>query len=157
MAIGTILAVGSTIGKVIGSRRRDDDINQAQLDQQNVEKKIRAEQGVRERTRQIRQAKVASSQAEANAVAQGGGSSGGANQQAGVASDLAYNLDMINFNTATGNVMSESKQNTMNAGRPSLFENINEAMSPLILGNVAGVNKVGSNIWDKFFGPPKAE
>ena len=144
IGLGTIMAVGSTVGKVVGSRRRDDDVNAAQVNQQNIERKIRAEQATRERREQIRTARMMSSQAEAASVAQGGSSSGSASTQAGIQGDFSSNMNDINFGMATGNIMSTAQQNTMNAGKPSTFENFNAAVSPLITGNVASINTAGS-------------
>ncbi|RKX65861.1 MAG: hypothetical protein DRP42_04140 [Tenericutes bacterium] len=138
--IGTGLAIGSAVGKVVGSKRREDETNQAQVNQQNIERKIRAEQATRERREQIRSARMLSANAEAASVAQGGPSSGSANTKAGIQGDFSSNMADINFGMATGNIMSTAQQDTMNAGRPSTFENFNAAMSPLIMGNVADIN-----------------
>jgi len=140
--VGTSLAIGSAIGSVVSSRRKDKKVNQAQVNQQNVERKIRAEQATRERRNQYRQARIASANAEAVATATGASDSSGASgAQAGIVSDLNMNLSDINFAQASSNALSSARQDTMNAGMPTALDSLNTAVQPLIFGNVASINK----------------
>ena len=145
IGFGTAMALGGTAMSIAGSIGKDKKIAEAQEKQNILEKGIQKEQGVRERLRQQRTARINASQAEAAQVA-GGGSSGANTAQATIQSDLAFNLNQGAFNTATGNAISAAKQNTMNAGQPSTLDNINSAVSPLIMGNVAALNTFGSDL-----------
>lgn len=145
IGLGTALTLGVTGAKVAGSRRRDKDINSAQSAQQNIERKIRAEQGTRARREVLRTSRMQASQAEALALASGGnGSSGATTAQASINADTANNLDTINFQEVGGNQLDIAKQNTANAGKPNGFENFTTAVSPLIVGNEARINNAGS-------------
>ncbi len=140
-AIGTIAALSalSTGVKVFGSKRREDEINEAQQKKEASDRIIRAEQAGRIRRRQIKQGQIANSQIEAAALAGGSpGSSGQTNATSAVQSNVATNISDLNTGLATGNINASLNANISNAGKKTDFEIFNDIASPALnigLGN----------------------
>jgi len=140
--VGTALAVGSGFLRAGSSKRRADEVNDAQQKQNRMEKQIRDEQAVRERRRQVRTSRIAASQSEAMGLATGSSQSSGATTaQSAISGDYAENIGSINTGLAEGNLNYLAATETLNAGQPTFFETFNEVISPSINNNVANINE----------------
>jgi len=129
--VGTALAVGSTALKLIGSRKREDEINEAQQRKEASDRIVRREQAGRIRRSQVKQGQQAIAQAEASKVAGGGGpSSGASNAVAQVQGNVATNLGNLNTDLATGDLNASLNANIQNAGRKGDFEIFNDIINP---------------------------
>lgn len=131
LGIVTALAVGSTAAKIFGSKRREDDINEAQRKKEASDRLVREEQAGRIRRSQIKQGQQAIAQAEATSVATGNtGSSGTSNAISAVQGNVATNIGNLNTDLATGDLNAGLNANIQNAGRPSDFELFNNIVNP---------------------------
>jgi len=125
------LAVGSTALKVIGSNRREDEINETQERKEASDRLVRKEQAGRIRRNQIKQAQINQANVEATSMATGGpGSSGAKGASSGVQANLATNLANLNTDLATGDINAAGTSAIRNAGRPSDFELFNDIVNP---------------------------
>jgi len=145
---GTALAVTSFVSSIAGSRSSRKRQQAAQAEQRRVEERIRREQAVRERKRQVRTANILTAQAEAVKFASGSGRAGDtdiAGARAGVSSNLSRNILDINTSLSQGSALSAAQEGVANAGRGSTLDIFNQQLQPLIFGNIDKLNSLFSS------------